>query len=82
VAWDLILQGTRLVGDSTSGCKLSYSMRCDLLNTYASYNILKRRASGGDVNAQLSVGSYLLCSAEASMQLLSCSRVSNTEMLF
>lgn len=57
-------------------------MRRDLLNTYASYNILKRRASGGDVNAQLSVGSYLLCSAEASMQLLSCSGVSNTEMLF
>ncbi|KAF8727167.1 hypothetical protein AX14_007535 [Amanita brunnescens Koide BX004] len=30
------------------------------------YNILKRRASHGDVNGQLSVGSYLLCSAEAS----------------
>ncbi|KAK2462291.1 hypothetical protein APHAL10511_005597 [Amanita phalloides] len=30
------------------------------------YNILKRRVSGGDVNTQLSAGSYLLCSAEAS----------------
>ncbi|PFH50577.1 hypothetical protein AMATHDRAFT_3859 [Amanita thiersii Skay4041] len=30
------------------------------------YNILKKRASGGDVNHQLSAGSYLLCSAEAS----------------
>ncbi|KAF8629595.1 hypothetical protein AX15_003341 [Amanita polypyramis BW_CC] len=30
------------------------------------YNILKRRASGGDINEQLSAGSYLLCSAEAS----------------
>ena len=33
-----------------------------------SYNMLKQRASGGDPSYQMSPGSYLLCSAEASSQ--------------
>ena len=34
-----------------------------------SYNQLKRRASGGDLDKPLSAGQYLLCSAQASSRL-------------
>lgn len=42
-------------------------------HTVSSYNMLKKRASGGDPNAQLSAGNYLLCSAQASSHSLSFS---------
>jgi solute carrier family 25 folate transporter 32 len=39
-------------------------------NFFTSYNMLKKRASGGDLNKTLTAAEYLICSAQASSHFL------------
>lgn len=73
-AWAQTLPEMQQAGDSISSCALRpYFCGACPDRRARSYNMLKNRAAGGDPNYQLSPGSYLLCSAEASSHTLEVS---------
>jgi len=67
------LLGMHPAGVSISFCEFNPPLRSYQGSDpwFVSYNMLKKRASGGDSSQALSAGSYLLCSAQASSQFLS-----------
>lgn len=68
--------GPNIAGNASSWglyfllCASLFVGQTPLVLIRGSYNMLKKRASGGDVTQSLSAGSYLLCSAQASSQCL------------